>query len=218
MNGILSLGAILEVDKPVVKTNGTKNLRQHSRGNFRSPSNSRRGLSVLRIASMALVACVLGHGFGEPVAAQTRMGGMWVQPYVVLVNANNRTSSRDGDVVAIVRELFLKEQDTWPNLEPSTPYARPEGHAAEEAFVRLILDMNEPQLRQYWATLHSTDGTEAPPVVADPKELVRTIARDKGAFGIIAESEVEKLPAKVRVLFRFTPEPVARKYQESDNN
>lgn len=143
------------------------------------------------------------------------MGGLVVQPYVVIINANNRTSSLDGDVVAIAKDLYLKNTTEWPNGEPATPYARPADNPTDKAFVQLILGMRAFQLDGHWKNLAQYKGLERPEVVADAKELVRIIAKDKGALGVIVEAAVPKLPAKVRILFRFTPEPVVQEKGQS---
>ncbi|MEM7226986.1 MAG: hypothetical protein AAF495_28715 [Pseudomonadota bacterium] len=125
--------------------------------------------------------------------------------YLVLVNANNRTSTHDGDLVAMVKGLYLKTNDHWPNGRPSTPLSRPNDNAAQKAFQRLILHLDSTELSAHWQQLASETGRQPPQVVRGAKDLVRVVAQNQDAFGVIKEGEVKKLPAKVRVLFKFSP-------------
>ena len=124
--------------------------------------------------------------------------------YLVLVNANNRTSTADGDLVEMVKGLYLKKLGDWPNGHPATVLARPPEDPAHRAFSRLILRMDRSALDDHWLQL-AADGVQAPEVVQEARDLVRLIAQDENAFGVVAEGDIKKLPAKVRVLFRFTP-------------
>ena len=63
--------------------------------------------------------------------------------------------------------------------------------------------MSPDELASFWRHVETTDGDRRPPAIGPVKQLLRQIAREEGAFGVIAEHEVERLPARVRILFRF---------------
>ena len=138
-----------------------------------------------------------------PDPARAAAGG---EPaYLVLVNASNRTSTHDGDLVTLVKGLYLRTAPSWPNGRPATPFARPTDNAAQAAFRRLILNMDGTQLSGHWQELAAGSGRQPPQVIRGAKDLVRVVAQNRDAFGVIEEGEVKKLPAKVRVLLKFSP-------------
>lgn len=124
----------------------------------------------------------------------------------VVVNANNRFSEEASTMRAQVRRLYLKQQHSWPNDDKSVPFGRPQDNPAHDAFLGAILGMTEGELDSHWLRMKQTSGETRPDAVSSVKSLLRQIARKKGAFSIIQAGEARKLPAKVRILFAFSPE------------
>ena len=124
--------------------------------------------------------------------------------YLVLINANNRFSASDAEMMAHIRRLYLGPQGTWPDAGAAVPFGRPSNSPAGEALRRLVLGMSEDELEAHWHRLKQATGAAPPRVFANRRELVRAIARTGGAFGVIEDGEAPLLPAGVRVLFRFS--------------
>ncbi len=133
----------------------------------------------------------------------------FIGTYLVLVNANNRYSADDVEMMAQIRRLYLKSESTWPNARQSIPFARPGGIPADRAFRALVLGMDGDDLDAHWRRLKRTSGTGQPETIVDVRDLMVAIARNPGAFGVIAKWETEKLPAKVRILFKFSTRELA---------
>lgn len=128
--------------------------------------------------------------------------------YLVLVNASNRYSGERAEAIALLRDLYLRNAETWPDGEPSLPLGRPATSPASQALARFVLDMDPSELDGHWRRLQDSSDQAPPEVVEQPRDLLLSIARNEGAFSVIAEGEVEKLPAKVRVLFTLSAPPV----------
>ena len=129
--------------------------------------------------------------------------------YLLLVNGNNRYTAGDATMMAQIRRLYLGQQGTWPDARAALPLGRPADSAAQGALRRLILGMSRDALEAHWLRRNAATGAPPPRVVAEMRELVRAIARGDGAFGVVAADEATRLPAGVRVLFRFSLHVVA---------
>ena len=133
--------------------------------------------------------------------------GSFTGPYHLLVNGNNRYSADQDEMTSLVRRLYLGEVSAWPDGDPSLPLGRPSDSAAAQAFARLVLKMDQADLSSHWQDLARSTKLTPPQVIPEPRDLLPAIARNSGAFAVVAESEVKKLPAKVRVLFTFGAPP-----------
>lgn len=126
-----------------------------------------------------------------------------VPTYLLVVNANNRFSANEVVMKAQVKRLYLKQQLSWPDAAESLPFDRPIDNPAHHAFISQILEMTTGELDSHWLRLKQTTGETPPDAVSSVRSLLRQISRNEGAFSIIEEGETRKLPAKVRILFRF---------------
>ena len=123
--------------------------------------------------------------------------------YLVLVNSGNRLRGTVSSLKEQVRQLYLGEQQKWPDTSEGLPIDRPAEDQAYQAFAKAVLGMSPVELAAFWRRAETTNGDRRPPAIGPVKQLLRQISREAGAFGVIAEDEVERLPARVRVLFRF---------------
>ena len=153
-----------------------------------------------RILNLTLL--VFFTGLWNPSPATTSSAAT----YLVVVNANNRFSANQETMKAQIKRMYLKQQLVCPNDDESVPFGRPPDNPAHQAFVIQILDMTTGELNSHWTRLQQTTGKLPPDSVSSVRSLLRQISRKKGAFSIIEEGETRKLPAKVRILFRFDTE------------
>ncbi len=140
------------------------------------------------------------QGVSSPAA---RAGTAERVTYLVLVNAGNRLKGTVASLKEQVRQLYFGERREWPDARRGHPIDRPAESGAYRAFAEAVLGMSPDELASFWRRAETTDGGRRPPAIGPVKQLLRRIAREQGAFGVIAEHEVERLPARVRVLFRF---------------
>ena len=151
--------------------------------------------SINWLAALVVGLCLAA---GAPIQAAA-------ETFMVVVNANNRTSGSEAELRELVRRLYLKQEPQWPSGLYSLPFARPAEDATTAAFAEAVLGMTPEALDAYWA-----DQGKAPPnPIASARELFRQISRNEAAVSVVARSEAEKLPAKVRVLFEFVISPPA---------
>ena len=123
--------------------------------------------------------------------------------YLVLVNASNRYFADETELKAQIKALYLKKSPYWPDGELSTPIGRPLESPAQQAFLKEVLGMSATELDEYWRRLEASQGVLPPPEVLSARGLLQRVARNKGAFAVVGERRVRRLPAKVRILFWF---------------
>lgn len=154
--------------------------------------------SFRRVLLVRLIAAivVLG-GYTSSAGSKT---------FMLLVNANNAYSGKQATMITQIRRMYLKLQTRWPNSEKVLPLGRPDESDAHAAFAWVVLAMNRNEIDTHWLRLKQKSGKGPPYKVTSVRNLLRQVAKNAGAFGTIEQGEVRKLPAKVRVLFKFSHE------------
>lgn len=142
-------------------------------------------------------------------APEMAVGAVATATYLVLINAENPYVANDRSAEKIVRDLYLGQSGQWPDGSPAVAFARPAGHPAQQALVDCFLERTGGKASD--GRRHSAEhmGASGPEVVPDARTLIRRIARAQGGIGLAAADEVDLLPAKVRVLFRFDASDVS---------
>lgn len=154
---------------------------------------SRQLVSLTLSAALALITGLFTSAIAESIPV-----------FFVVVNANNPFSAEQAVMRAQIKRLYLKQQHAWPNEDKGIPFDRPADNSAHTAFTREILSMTEVELTSHWLRMKQTSGETPPETVSSVRSLLRQIARNEGAFSVIQDGEARKMPAKVRVLFRFS--------------
>ena len=62
--------------------------------------------------------------------------------------------------------------------------------------------MNVNEVNTFWESKASR-GVYKPNSIENIRDLINEVSRNKGAISIISKSEMEKIPAKVKVLYEF---------------
>lgn len=124
--------------------------------------------------------------------------------FVVLVNAGNKFSGAENDIKAQVKRLYLKEIKEWPGGVRGLVFSRADDSAAQKAFTKAILGMDAARIEAHWKKMKQTTGDTPPRAVASARLLLRQIAKDEGALGILDETEIKDIPPEVRVLLKFS--------------
>ncbi len=125
------------------------------------------------------------------------------EDFMVVVNADNPFSGDEGAVKAQLKRLFLKDQRDWPGGISAIPFGRDPEDPAQKAFATEILGMSESELDAHWLKLKQTAGETPPKSIGSARILVRQIAKNPGAFGLIAKSEAGDVPEGVKVLIDY---------------
>ena len=123
------------------------------------------------------------------------------EEYAVIVNAENTYSAPKDEAYQTVRRIFLKKTDDWPGGIEGKPFARGE-NAAQSAFNKVVLGMNDVAYSDYWIKMKQAEGTVAPRAVGSSAILVRQVARKPGGLSVVPASQ--RLSNDVRVLFTFS--------------
>ncbi|MGF1461800.1 MAG: hypothetical protein ACFB2Z_01270 [Maricaulaceae bacterium] len=145
--------------------------------------------SVLRALGTA-AAILLGAGLAH------------AQSFALVVSAENAYDADPDTAKAQVRRLYLKDQSAWPGGEDAAPFARSDDSPEQQAFLASVLGLNPTELAAHWARLKQINGETPPRAVASARLLVRQIARNPGAFAVLAADEATEAEG-VRVLFTF---------------
>ncbi|GJL67127.1 MAG: hypothetical protein NPIRA05_20980 [Nitrospirales bacterium] len=156
-------------------------------------------MEILKSLKIHVVSLVLISGMlGTMVDVSFASAGM-----AVIVNKDNSYSASPEEAKTIVARLFLKNQSEWPGGIPGKPYDR-KGISKEHAsFVKEVLGMDEAKLTQHWIKSKQLSGETPPRVIKPNKILIKMVGKNKGAIGVISESEAAKLPGNVKVLFTY---------------
>lgn len=96
-----------------------------------------------------------------------------------------------------VTQIFLRQQQTWPDGSPIQPIDLKEGSVARRAFYSQVTGRSPGQLRSYWAR-QSFTGMGLPPRQAESDEEVsRWVQNTPGAIGYVSRKPSQ---AQVKVL------------------
>ena len=123
--------------------------------------------------------------------------------FQVIVNASNTFSEDKVTMKRFIKRLYLRQQTIWPNAQESTPFGRPANSPIYQAFVENVLGMTREELNYHWKRLKQTTGETPPRAVEAVRMLLRQVSKKKGAFSVMGADEARKIPAKVRILFKF---------------
>ena len=123
--------------------------------------------------------------------------------FAIIINTDNSYKNSKTNGVRKIRLLYLQSSREWPGKIKASYVARINEHPAQESFYREVVDMNIDEVSDYWTKREENTSFSKPQAVNDLKEVIRTVAKNKGAYTVISLNELEKMPAKVRVLYTF---------------
>ena len=123
--------------------------------------------------------------------------------FAIIINTDNNYKSSKTNGVRKIRLLYLQSSREWPGKIKAYYVARKNEHPAQESFYEEVVDMNKKEISDYWANREENTSFSKPQPINDLKEVIRTVAKNKGAYTVISLNELEKMPAKVKVLYTF---------------
>ncbi len=136
---------------------------------------------------------VCGLGFSHPAAGDI---------YVV-VNADNDFDESSGDPKTILRRLILKESENWPNGIPARAFLPKSGTPLASELLNSILELDDAAFEAHWARLKQTTGQSRPREVGSSRILLKLIARDPGAFGILEAASDFSVDGQLRIILKI---------------
>ena len=122
------------------------------------------------------------------------------QTYVVVVNKDNAYSASTDEMKQMVRRLFLKEAQEWPNGLKSKPFNHKDD-AVYQKFISDILGLDARKIEEYWLGKKQKTG-ETPPRLGPEKLLAKLVAKSPGGVAYMLKSTAEGA-AGVKILFEF---------------
>jgi len=122
--------------------------------------------------------------------------------FAVVAHQDNAGFESVADAKATVKKLYLKELTQWPGGVEARPYARERQSQEQAAFVKDVLGMTDAELARHWLRLKNASGTTPPKDVDSERLLLKFVARNQGAFGVVA-LDAARSAEGVKVLFEF---------------
>jgi ABC-type phosphate transport system substrate-binding protein len=95
------------------------------------------------------------------------------------------------------RNVFLGRQKRLPSGLPAQPVEQGAPTEVRERFYRLLAHKDLAEINAYWARLYFTGQAHPPRQERDAEEVIRTVAANKGAIGLV---EWDKADRRVKVV------------------
>lgn len=108
----------------------------------------------------------------------------------IIINAGNPFAGSTAEIIGLVEQIRRGDIETWPDGEPARWIDRPPNHPAQR----------EVERRFGHAVGSATTRT-----IADPSELIATVAERPGVISVLNFNEAPTLPATVKVLTTLAP-------------
>ena len=122
--------------------------------------------------------------------------------FLIIVNSENSYKNEIDKGLRKIELIYRGNSKEWPGNLKATFFSRGEDNPVQLEFYRKILNMNAKEINTFWEAKASR-GVYKPNSIENIRNLINEISRNKGAVSIISKSEIEKIPAKVRVLYEF---------------
>ncbi len=117
----------------------------------------------------------------------------------------------EAQVRELLAQIFLRLTPEWPDGLPAYPIARPAGHPASRLLRETVFRRTAAELAHHWEVMSRRFGQRPPPVVGSARLLLRLIARQPGAVGILSAEEMPApafWPRAVRIAAVLAPPSV----------
>ena len=101
-----------------------------------------------------------------------------------------------------VRDLFLGRQKRLASGVPALPVEQGQPPEVRAAFYRLLTRKTVAEINAYWARLVFTGQAHPPRQAASAEEVIRTVAANRGAIGLLQWSEPDR---RVKVVLTLDP-------------
>ena len=122
--------------------------------------------------------------------------------FLIIVNSENLYKNEIDKGLRKIEYIYKGNSKEWPGNLKATFFSRGDNHLVQREFYRKVLNMNVDEVNTFWEAKASR-GVYKPNAVENIRDLINEVSKNKGAISIILKSELEKIPAKIRVLYEF---------------
>ena len=137
--------------------------------------------------------------FGSLIFSQDNSGET---SFLIIVNSENLYKNEFDKGLRKIELIYKGNSKEWPGNLKATFFSRGDNHLVQHEFYRKVLNMNVDEVNTFWE-VKASRGLYKPNAVENIKDLINEVSKNKGAISIILKSELEKIPAKIRVLYEF---------------
>ena len=122
--------------------------------------------------------------------------------FFIIINSENSYNNKIDRGFRKVGLVYKGNSKKWADKIKATFFSRGANNPAQIEFYRKVLNMEVNEINSYWKK-KAANGSYRPKTIVDIRKLINEISRNKGSISVIAQSEIEKLPAKIRVLYEY---------------
>ena len=122
--------------------------------------------------------------------------------FLIIVNSENLYKNEIDKGLRKIEYIYKGNSKEWPGNLKATFFSRGDNHLVQREFYRKVLNMNVDEVNAFWE-VKASRGLYKPNAVENIRDLINEVSKNKGAISIILKSELEKIPAKIRVLYEF---------------
>ena len=150
-----------------------------------------------------ICSLILFFSIKESLAEEYTTDKFTSNSYAIIVNSENLYKNSQDKGFRKIKLLYFKNSKEWPGKVVATFLARNNGNLVEEVFYNKVLGMNADEVNDFWSRSEQSSSLRKPKLYSNVREIVQGVAKDKGAYSIVNLEELPKIPAKIRILYKF---------------
>ena len=122
--------------------------------------------------------------------------------FLIIVNSENLYKNEIDKGLRKIQLIYKGNSKEWPGNLKATFFSRGDNNLAQLEFYRKVLNMNVDEVNAFWEA-RASRGIYKPNSLENIRDLINEVSKNKGAISIVSKSEMEKIPAKIKVLYEF---------------
>lgn len=107
--------------------------------------------------------------------------------------------STEADIKIMLKKMYLRQINEWPDGTPVKIYLPDEGSASLDWFYTNILGMSASEVAEYWLKLKQKTGETPHRQIASNSMLLKVVNQFAGAWGVVVGTEAD-LPENVKTI------------------
>ena len=122
--------------------------------------------------------------------------------FLIIVNSENLYKNEIDKGLRKIELIYKGNSKEWPGNLKATFFSRGDNNLAQLEFYRKVLNMNVNEVNTFWKARESR-GFYKPNSIENIRDLINEVSKNKGAISIVSKLEMQKIPAKIKVLYEF---------------
>ena len=122
--------------------------------------------------------------------------------FLIIVNSENLYKNEIDKGLRKIGLIYKGNSKEWPGNLKATFFSRGDNNLAQLEFYRKVLNMNVNEVNTFWKARESR-GFYKPNSIENIRDLINEVSKNKGAISIVSKLEMQKIPAKIKVLYEF---------------